>query len=88
MPPEITPPLQLRAKKENGQFLTLKIVKNLDEKIHIKSRRVPDSQEKYYYCGYCVSHRWGQYESEDAYKKVWDCEIDVVTKARKPQGLI
>ena len=72
IPSEITPPFQLRAKKEVHQFLTMKIVKHLDEKLHIKARKIADSQEnKYYFCGYCVEGlRWGQYQTEEAFKKV------------------
>ena len=71
IPSEITPPLKLRAKKEVHQFLTIKIVKYLDEKLHIKARKIPDSWDKYYYCGYCLEgQRWDQYHSEDAFKKV------------------
>ena len=80
IPSEITPPLKLRAKKEVHQFLTIKIVKHLDEKLHIKARKIPDSLEnKYYYCGYCLEgQRWDQYQSEDSFKKVaknFNCEL-------------
>ena len=68
----ITPPLKLRAKKEVHSFLTMKIVRHLDQKLHIKARKIADPQEnKFYYCGYCVEgYRWGQYQTEEAFKKV------------------
>ena len=71
IPSEITPPLKLRAKKEVHQFLTIKIVKDLDEKLHIKAKKIPDSWDKYYYCGYCLEgQRWNQYQTEQEFKKV------------------
>ena len=50
----------------------MKIVRHLDQKLHIKARKIADPQEnKFYYCGYCVEgHRWGQYQTEEAFKKV------------------